>query len=58
MEITAKTDNFLKAIMKYADDQRNEMHSEVDKLKEEKIKEAEKKAACKKHSGRSEKALC
>lgn len=45
MEITAKTDNFLKAIMKYADDQRNAMHSEVDKLKEEKIKEAEKKAA-------------
>lgn len=41
---TAKTDNFLKAIKKYADAQRNAMRVEVEQLKEEKIKEAEKKA--------------
>lgn len=44
MEKTAKTDNFLKAIKKYADEQRNAMRTEVEQLKEEKIKEAEKKA--------------
>ncbi len=43
MEKSAKTDNFLKAIQKYADEQRNAMRSEVEQLKEEKIKEAEKK---------------
>ena len=44
MNKTAKTDNFLKAIKKYADEQRNAMRTEVEQLKEEKIKEAEKKA--------------
>lgn len=44
MEKSAKTDNFLKAIQKYADEQRNAMRSEVEHLKEEKIKEAETKS--------------
>lgn len=44
MEKSAKTDNFLKAIQKYADEQRNAMHSEVEQLKEEKIKQAEAKS--------------
>lgn len=44
MNKTAKTDNFLKAIKKYADQQRNAMRTEVEQLKEEKIKEAEIKA--------------
>lgn len=44
MEKTAKTDNFLKAIKKYADNQRNAIRTEVEHLKEEKIREAEKKA--------------
>ncbi|MCD8025976.1 MAG: hypothetical protein LUF33_03330 [Clostridiales bacterium] len=43
MEKTAKTDNFLKAIYKYAEEQRNTMRTEVEQLKEEKIKEARKK---------------
>lgn len=43
MEKTAKTDNFLKAIQKYASEQRDAMHTEVEQLKEEKIKEAESK---------------
>lgn len=42
MEKSTKTDNFLKAIQKYADAQRNAMRNEVEQLKEEKIKEAEK----------------
>ncbi len=41
---TAKTDNFLNAIKKYAERQRNEMRMEVEQLKEAKIREAEKKA--------------
>ena len=44
MNKTAKTDNFLKAIKKYADQQRNAMRTEVEQLKEEKIKETEIKA--------------
>lgn len=44
MEKSAKTDNFLKAIQKYADEQRNAMRSEVEQLKEEKLKEAEAKS--------------
>lgn len=44
MELNAKTDNFLKAILKYADDQRNSMRSEVEQRKEQKIKETEQKA--------------
>lgn len=44
MEKTAKTDNFLKAIKKYAVEQRAIMRNEVEQLKEQKIKEAEKKA--------------
>lgn len=44
MELNAKTDNFLKAILKYADDQRNSMRSEVEQKKEQKIKETEQKA--------------
>ncbi len=44
MEKTAKTDNFLKAIKKYAVEQRTIMRNEVEQLKEQKIKEAEKKA--------------
>lgn len=44
MEKTAKTDNFLKAIKKYADNQRNTILSEVDNFKKEKIAEAKKKA--------------
>ena len=44
MEKTAKTDNFLKAIKKYADNKRNTILSEVDNFKKEKIAEAKKKA--------------
>ena len=44
MELNAKTDNFLKAILKYADDQRNSMRSEVEQIKEQKLKETEEKA--------------
>ncbi len=44
MKKTAKTDNFLKAIKKYADNQRNTILSEVDNFKKEKIAEAKKKA--------------
>lgn len=40
---SAKTDNFLKALQKYADEQRNAMRDEVGQLKEERIKEAEEK---------------
>lgn len=43
MEKTTKTDNFLNAIKKYAQEQRNAMRSEVEHLKEEKIKQAEAK---------------
>lgn len=43
MEKSAKTDNFLKAIQKYADEQRNAMRDEVEQLKAEKIKQAEEK---------------
>lgn len=43
MEKTTKTDNFLKAIHKYADEQRQAMRTEVELLKEEKLKDAEKK---------------
>lgn len=43
MEKTTKTDNFLKAIHKYADEQRQAMRNEVEHLKEEKLKEAEEK---------------
>ncbi len=44
MEKAKKTDNFLNAIKKYANEQRNAMHEEVEQLKDEKIKEAEKRA--------------
>ncbi len=44
MEKTAKTDNFLNAIKKYADNQRKTILSEVDSFKKEKIAEATKKA--------------
>lgn len=44
MEKTTKTDNFLNAIKKYADNQRNTILSEVDSFKKEKIAEAKKKA--------------
>lgn len=44
MENTVKTDNFLNAIKKYADEQRNAMRIEVEQLKEEKLREAEQKA--------------
>lgn len=44
MELNAKTDNFLKAILKYADDHRNSMRSEVEQIKEQKLKETEEKA--------------
>jgi V/A-type H+-transporting ATPase subunit E len=40
---STKTDNFLQAIKKYADEQRNAMRNEVEQLKEEKIREAEEK---------------
>ncbi len=43
MNKTEKTDNFLKAIHKYAEQQRQTMKDEVEQLKEEKIKEAKKK---------------
>lgn len=39
----AKTDNFLKAIKKYADEQRQSMHDEVEHLKEERLNEAKAK---------------
>ena len=38
-----KTDNFLKAIKKYADEQRSAMQTEVAQLKEEKLKEVQRK---------------
>ncbi len=44
MELNAKTDNFLKAILKYTDEQRQSMHSEINQIKEQKLKEAEAKA--------------
>ncbi len=44
MEKIQKTDNFLNAIKSFADEQRQAMHKEIEKIKEEKIKEAEKKA--------------
>lgn len=43
MENAAKTDNFLKAIKKYAEKQRQSIQTEVQHIKEEKIKEAHKK---------------
>lgn len=43
MENNAKTNNFLKAIKKYAEEQRNAMRNEVEQLKEQKIKEARQK---------------
>lgn len=44
MEKSTKTDNFLQAIKKYADQQRNAMREEVEHLKEEKLNEAKQKA--------------
>ncbi|MCH5297197.1 MAG: hypothetical protein J1E85_05960 [Ruminococcus sp.] len=43
MENTTKTDNFLAAIKKHAEKQRQSIQTEVKHIKEEKIKEAEKK---------------
>lgn len=43
MENTAKTDNFLKAIKKHAEKQRQSIQNEVEHIKEEKIREAENK---------------
>lgn len=43
MENTAKTDNFLKAIKKHAEKQRQSIQNEVEHIKEKKIKDAEKK---------------
>ena len=43
MENTAKTDNFLKAIKKHAEKQRQSIQNEVEHIKKQKIKEAEKK---------------
>jgi vacuolar-type H+-ATPase subunit E/Vma4 len=43
MENNAKTDNFLKAIRKHAEKQRNAMRNEAQQLKEEKIRDAENK---------------
>lgn len=43
MENTAKTDNFLKAIKKHAEKQRQSIQIEVEHIKEQKIKDAEKK---------------
>lgn len=45
MENTAKTDNFLKAIKKYANAQKSEMQNEIKQLKEEKIKQTEQQAS-------------
>ena len=39
-----KTDNFLKAIKKYAKEQKTAMHGEVKQLKTERLKEAEEEA--------------
>ena len=39
-----KTDNFLKAIKKYAKEQKTAMHGEVKQLKSERLKEAEEEA--------------
>lgn len=44
MDKRAKTDNFLEAIKKHADAQREAMRNEIDQIKEQKIKEAEEKA--------------
>lgn len=41
MEKTARTDNFLNAIKKYAEEQQNSMRSEIKQLKEKKLKDAE-----------------
>lgn len=43
MENTAKTDNFLKAIKKYAEEQRHSIQIEVEHIKEEKLKKAREK---------------
>lgn len=43
MENTAKTDNFLKAIKKHAEKQRQSIQNELEHIKEKKIKDAEKK---------------
>lgn len=43
MENAAKTDNFLQAIKKYAEEQRQSMQNEVKHIKEEKIKAAKKR---------------
>ncbi len=43
MENTAKTDNFLKAIKKYAEEQRHSIQIEVEHIKEEKLKKAHEK---------------
>lgn len=43
MENTAKTDNFLKAIKKYAEEQRHSIQIEVEHIKEEKLKKANEK---------------
>lgn len=43
MENTAKTDNFLKAIKKHAEKQRQSIQNEVEHIKEQKIREAENK---------------
>lgn len=44
MSNKAKTDNFLKAIKKYASDQKAALDNEVEQLKSRKLKEAEEKA--------------
>lgn len=43
MENAAKTDNFLKAIKKYAEEQRHSIQIEVEHIKEEKLKKAHEK---------------
>lgn len=43
MENTVKTDNFLKAIRKHAEEQQRSIQVEVEHIKEEKIKEAKQK---------------
>ena len=44
MDKKQKTDNFINAIKRYADEKHTEMRNEVEQIKAEKLKEAEKKA--------------
>ena len=50
MENTTKTDNFLQAIQRYTEEQKSIANTEVELLKEEKLKKAEEN--CKRNCAR------